>query len=299
MLNGIQKIGSQLISALARLKPGQRILIADAFFPAADPDTEIVSGEGMQVQQLVDAISSIIPVSEVSMMAVVDGDNVGHSKPLVQSVEKSLAANGCKKPKPTCTERFDCYAETPTVTIITTHEVQYGNFWLTRAEGQLKGFAPELTAEVLEVLHNSGHGQYLSIMQADCDISMPTGIPTIEFKDTQSAIEALLPLQSADHKKFSPHAAACLGGNKDQFLGMLKTVWQDDIGFNSFEKPVIAMDQASIELELAKPRFHVLNVRTKEPGNGCIFVNKGLTRGAEPIAAIQKRIALRELNQSR
>lgn len=289
MLLTTQKIGSQLLCALAQLEVGQSILIGDAFYPALDPNTEIVSGEGLQVHQLVDAISSIMPVSEVRMMAVVEGDEVGHSQALLESIKASLTANDCQKPTPTFIERYACYDLRPSLTIKTTHEIQYGNVWLTRGEGGLKGFAPELTPKALKALYDSGHGSFLSIMQANCDISIAAGIPTIEFEKTKLAINALVPHWSADHEKYSQFAAFFMEGrNEDLAVEMLKSVWKNDEGYRSFDEPIVEKGRSDIQLELIKARFHVLNVRTEEKGDGCIVVNKGLTRGLDSISPIEQ-----------
>ena len=144
MLKGIHPaLSPQLIATLAGMGHGDEILLADAHFPAASFNSNIIRADGIRVSTL---LSGIIPLFELdqyvqqplAMMQAVEGDTLD---PSVE--DRYLTAINTNNIDATMIERIERFAfyervRSCTAVVVTGETAKYGNIILKKGVTEFK-----------------------------------------------------------------------------------------------------------------------------------------------------------------
>ena len=144
MLKGIHPaLSPQLIATLAGMGHGDEILLADAHFPAASFNSNVIRADGIRVSTL---LSGIIPLFELdqyvqqplAMMQAVEGDTLD---PSVE--DRYLTAINTNNIDATMIERIERFAfyervRSCTAVVVTGETAKYGNIILKKGVTELK-----------------------------------------------------------------------------------------------------------------------------------------------------------------
>ncbi len=138
MLKGISPlISPELLSVLARMGHGDRIVLADAHFPGESTNPRCLRADGLLIADLLEAI---LPLFELDayiedpllMMAPVEGDHLDTS--VEERYLNVLKKHATQTPAISRLERFAFYDEATRAfaVVMTGDTAKYGNLLLTK-----------------------------------------------------------------------------------------------------------------------------------------------------------------------
>ena len=138
MLKGISPlISPELLSALARMGHGDRIVLADAHFPGESTSSRCIRADGLVIADLLDAILPLFELDSyiddpLVMMAPVEGDELD---PSVEAAYNLIVKKHAPEaPVIARRERFAFYEDAANAfaVVMTGDTAKYGNLILTK-----------------------------------------------------------------------------------------------------------------------------------------------------------------------
>ena len=138
MLIGINPVISpELLDALFRMGHGDKIVLADAFFPGDSLNSRVIRADGIRIPALLDGILALMNLDSyvpqpLIMMAPVPGDTLDES--LEQSYRTAINRHWPETPPVERIERFAFYerAKKAFAVVMTGETAKYGNIILIK-----------------------------------------------------------------------------------------------------------------------------------------------------------------------
>lgn len=138
MLIGIDPLlGPECLAVLRAMGHGDRIVLADANFPAASTAQRLVRMDGVPLLRALSAVSSVLPIDDFEPDALVSMQRVDKPTevpPLVREMQALLARRVPQAPRIVSVERFSFYdlAKSAYAVIATGERGSYGNLILRK-----------------------------------------------------------------------------------------------------------------------------------------------------------------------
>lgn len=138
MLDKISKYFSpELLATIYSMGHGDEIVLADAHFPGYTFNHNVIRADGVEIENLLEAILPLFPLDDfvddsIVMMSPVEGDQLDPS--VAQSYERIIKKHAPHCPDITNLERFAFYERTKTAfaVVISGCTKKYGNILLKK-----------------------------------------------------------------------------------------------------------------------------------------------------------------------